>query len=92
MHIKGCQKRVIVLSSPACEWIEQAYFILKENTELPPPAEKDMVKAAQKLLLSALTEPERIKREKKRQCFRFACFFLAGVLFAFSGYLIFSLF
>ena len=49
MHIKGCQKRVIVLSSPACEWIEQAYFILKENTELPPPAEKDMVKAAQKL-------------------------------------------
>ena len=44
MHIKGCQKRVIVLSSPECEWIEQAYFILKENTELPPPAEKDMVK------------------------------------------------
>ena len=82
MSLRGCQKRVIVLRALESEWFEEADFIIKENQKEAPPAEKDKDKAAQRLLLSSLTERERMAREKRRLCFRFACFFALGALCA----------
>ncbi|MBP5209361.1 MAG: hypothetical protein J6125_00725 [Clostridia bacterium] len=78
--LHGCKKTVIHLSETDSEMFDEAYFILRGGAKTPPPAERDMVKEANRLLERAKTEGDRAReRARRRRLYGLLCF-LSGAL------------
>lgn len=80
--VKGCVRRVIHLSSTDSRLFDEAYFIMNEGADTPPPTEKDMVKEANRILVEALSAEERRARARRRRAVRDLVFVLVGAVTA----------
>ena len=76
--LKGCQKRVIYLSSTDSALFEEAYFILKEKQPPKTPPKKDMVKEAKRLILSYASKEDMEKAAAQTRKRRDGLFFSLG--------------
>ena len=58
--IKGCQKKIIFVKDTGSEYFEEAYFIMKSDSELPRTEETDIVKEAEKIVEKVEEKPSEI--------------------------------
>lgn len=78
--LHGCQKKIIHLRSTGSEMFDEAFFIVRENPAQKSPGERDMVREAQKILLSARTAGEREAAERRRRLAAGLICFLSGAV------------
>jgi len=80
--LHGCQKKIIHLRSTGSEMFDEAFFIVRENPaqKSGSPAERDMVREAQRILLSARTAGEREAAERRRRLTAGLICFLSGAV------------
>ena len=76
--LKGCQRRVIHLTSTDSTLFDEAYFILKEKQPPVTPPKKDMIKEAKRLILCCASKEEIEKTAAKLRKRRDGLFFAMG--------------
>ena len=76
--LHGCQKKVIHLRTTGSEMFDEAFFIVRENLPQKTPPERDMVREANKILMSARTANEREAALHRRRFLSGLACFLSG--------------
>ncbi|MGM9646096.1 MAG: hypothetical protein ACI3XS_05360 [Eubacteriales bacterium] len=87
--IKGCQKRIIFVKDTGSDYFEEAYFIMKSDSELPKTEESDIVKEAENIVNASLAEPSPARKVKIGA--RSVCFFIGVFIGALIGGILFGL-
>ncbi|MBO5211957.1 MAG: hypothetical protein J6B60_00270 [Clostridia bacterium] len=75
--IKGCKKRMIFIKDTKSDYFDEAYFVLKGDTDYSHESENDMVKAAA-MIIHELDNGKRFIRDKKRKSLKFLAGFILG--------------
>ena len=77
--IKGAQRSIIVLKTPAGKYFEQAYFIVKDGVENRKNLKKDMVKEASTIAMQAISDVSDEQVLPKKQGVYYLVFFALGM-------------
>lgn len=75
--MRGCERRVLYLKNCESKLFDEAYFVLRKNTDTPPCA-NDMLEEATRII-RAETTSLRAPRKKKSALSRSFLPFLAGI-------------
>ena len=58
--MRGCQKRVIYLKNTGSEFIDEAYFVLKRDTDMALRTEGDIIREANRIIDENIGNRKRI--------------------------------
>lgn len=88
--LRGCQKRVIHLRDTKSQLFDEAYFIIREQSDAQTsPTPHEMVKEAQRIIRQSLPEAELLRRQKMKLRVGLCLSFFFGVLFSWLCYVLF---
>ena len=84
--IKGCRKRMVIVSGLKDSDIETAYFVMKDSADCEILDDEDIVKKANSIIESSLSQTVEFKRksdndlEKAKNSVKYFIFFAMGII------------
>ena len=78
--MRGCQKKVIYLKNTGSEVFDEAYFVLKSDTDIERRAAGDIIREANRIIDENIGKKKRINL--KRYILPLAAFILGAILSA----------
>ena len=62
--MRGCQKRVVFLKNIGSDFFEEAYFVLKGNTDMAKYTDADIIREANRIIDENIGKRRRINIKK----------------------------
>ena len=78
--IKGARKQMIVVRTGNSRYFDEAYFVLKENTQKDKRKSKDILSEANRILSEMTPEKPTVEKKQHRSWFYFGIGSLCGAL------------
>lgn len=78
--IKGCERRMIKIENTESDLFESAYFIIRQNAQLPKKNRRDDMLREAARIVSEKTEASGRRAEGRKKWLERTAVFIAGVL------------
>ena len=85
--VKGCERRLVIYKSKNSKYFSEVHFIMKEEVDGKKADRRDIISEANKIVDES-TAQHKNSRNKKRERLSKLLFFLSGVAFSSSIFLI----